>query len=297
MKSTSHLFYAHNNQKRSRRRWCFLSILLKRYPSRQEPSSTFNSLRNFSPSQSALSSACQIRAHNNKKLQTDSISIFIINDTSYSSPMSTFCEKPSARTCNPSLNFYCPEGGTWHVCANSTIPFLGCCMIDPCAMGCPAGALYPASFNPAIYGAFRDSNCSGGPTNFWTCPVTSPTFLGCCASNPCSNGGQCPREDLSAAYLNADIGAAQLQLFLGIESNTAGPPYIAAAPDVANTPPTWAVPHDSKLSRGSIAGIINGSMAVFLIIAVLATIFRFKLVRKQNPNRTLLKIPSTIDAS
>jgi hypothetical protein len=205
--------------------------------------------------------------------------------------MSIVCETPSSRTC--SSHFYCPEGGTWYVYANSnSTGFLGCCSIDPCAAGRPDGALYPARFNPALFNSVDPQDGADPSSIFYTCAVTSPPFTGCCSEAPCGFGRPCPIKNVTPAYLAGDISVASLSLFFGVNSNTAGPPYVVAAPNLSNTPPTWADPHGSKLSRSAIAGITIGFMIVSLIIAVLATIFRFTPARKRNLNQLRVKVPS-----
>ncbi|OJJ37900.1 hypothetical protein ASPWEDRAFT_68031 [Aspergillus wentii DTO 134E9] len=154
-------------------------------------------------------------------------------------------------------SFTCPKGGSWFVCQNEPY-FVGCCSSEPCAnSGCPD--VYPASFNHSVANEILPNVCISRPTTDWyTCNTTSPTFLGCCKSNPCGDG--CPADDLlPAAWSSSAVG--QLDLFL----------------DGASSPST-ASAGSSGISSGAIAGIVVGCVAG--LCAIFAVLFFFRRRRK-----------------
>ncbi|PYH89619.1 hypothetical protein BO71DRAFT_402889 [Aspergillus ellipticus CBS 707.79] len=161
-------------------------------------------------------------------------------------------------------NFTCPNGGSWFVCPSAPY-FVGCCASDPCSDStCPS--LYPASFNSSIFDEIVANRCIDQPsTNWYTCNTTSPTFIGCCKSNPCGDG--CPDDDLiSAAWSSTAVG--QFHLFL----------------DGASTPTATPTPSNdsSGLGAGAIAGITVGSVAG---LATIIALF-FLLRRRRHRNAT-----------
>ena len=90
----------------------------------------------------------------------------------------------------------CPDPASWYACTSGT-SFLGCCLSDPCTRdGCPASDLMAAEMGNLPYGGFKDQSCNG-VGSFYTCTI--PSFVGCCVSNPCQDGG-CLQSDLLPAY-------------------------------------------------------------------------------------------------
>lgn len=150
-------------------------------------------------------------------------------------------------------NFTCPNAApeAWRSCAGGS-RFVGCCMSDPCDLGCMAGALIPASFNPDLYGKIPDLSCDQG-AQFWTCAHTSPPFWGCCKSNPCSQGG-CPQEDLSPANLGSNPVATAFYSPTGVPSSSASPTSAPAA---------------SHSNKTIIAAAAGGAAGGFIMIGVL----------------------------
>lgn len=68
------------------------------------------------------------------------------------------------------------------------------------ANGCPQNGLQPASFEKQYSSDVRDAQCSSGG-EWYMCPDTTPPFLGCCQTNPCSQKG-CPSGQLVGALLS-----------------------------------------------------------------------------------------------
>ncbi|OJJ94913.1 hypothetical protein ASPACDRAFT_127838 [Aspergillus aculeatus ATCC 16872] len=173
----------------------------------------------------------------------------------------TTCKSGSS----PDCNFTCPNGGSWFVC--DTAPyFVGCCASDPCnnttSPACPS--LYAASFNGAIFDEILPNRCLDNPSSDWyTCNGTSPKFLGCCSSNPCSDG--CPDDDLLPAAWSSS-SAGQLKLFQDNASATATATASPTSTSTQTSSPENSSSHHSSLSGGAIAGIAIGAAALVAII-------------------------------
>ncbi|KAF2663936.1 hypothetical protein BT63DRAFT_461054 [Microthyrium microscopicum] len=105
----------------------------------------------------------------------------------------------------------CPTGGSWYICVDSSTKFIGCCKSNPCSnsAGCPISDLSSASFNSAAYGTFPDQTCGNGQGDFYTCTFSNgASFIGCCRSNACQQGG-CPQSDLGSMALSPDLNKEQ----------------------------------------------------------------------------------------
>jgi hypothetical protein len=169
-----------------------------------------------------------------------------------------------------------------YVCETGT-RFFGCCNNDPCRLGCKQGDLEPTSFNPAAWSTFPDLECSSG--QFWTCRDTSPPFMGCCRTNPCSLG--CPIEDLSSAFLGNNEAIA-CQFYpdgcpSSSSSSTKMASTVSSTQSAASSTTTSAVSgsHSStssaspkvvaspKTPTGPIVGGAVGGIAGFIIVALL----------------------------
>lgn len=103
------------------------------------------------------------------------------------------------------LGLGCPAGGTFHICQNTAVRFVGCCVADPCSAGgvCPQDRLRPSSFNMSNYNKIPPQACSSTKANWCTCGRGPITFLGCCLSNACQIRGG-PTTDLMPARLSDD---------------------------------------------------------------------------------------------
>ncbi|KAL4956648.1 hypothetical protein BDW69DRAFT_76010 [Aspergillus filifer] len=161
-------------------------------------------------------------------------------------------------------HFTCPRGGTWYVCPDEPY-FVGCCSSDPCTNSnttspCPDvyAASYDASaFGGTIFNSIRPNTCIDRPnTNWFTCNFTSPPFIGCCASNPCSEG--CPDDDVLQASWSSSRND-QYQLFRDLESDN----------DESDS-------GSDGLSGGAIAGIVVGVVCGVVILAAALWFWRRK---------------------
>ena len=174
--------------------------------------------------------------------------------------MSSNCTSGSA-----SCHFTCPNGGTWYACPNEPY-FLGCCSSDPCTNSNitePCPDVYAASFDPSIYDSIRPNTCINvTSSNWYTCSDTSPPFIGCCTSNPCSDG--CPAGNLRASAWSHSRGD-QLELFEDAAPSGGG-----------------GGGGGGGLSGGAIAGIVVGCVAA---VAILVFAVWFFLWRRKKKNR------------
>jgi preprotein translocase subunit YajC len=106
------------------------------------------------------------------------------------------------------LGAFCPGEGSFFVCEDKDIRFVGCCTVDPCKTdsgACPDDNLYTASFDAGSYNLLKEQECvSDRPEVQWyTCTgANDPPFMGCCAINPCGRNDSCPDSDLHAARLS-----------------------------------------------------------------------------------------------
>ncbi|KAL4968113.1 uncharacterized protein BDV14DRAFT_8622 [Aspergillus stella-maris] len=167
-------------------------------------------------------------------------------------------------------HFTCPRGGTWYVCPDEPY-FVGCCSSDPCTNSnttSPCPDVYAASYDAGAFGgtifdSIRPNTCIDRPnTNWFTCNFTSPPFIGCCASNPCSEG--CPDDDVLQASWSSSRND-QYQLFRDLESDN----------DDTDS-------GSDGLSGGAIAGIVVG---VVCGVAILAAALWFWRRKKKNAAR------------
>lgn len=174
---------------------------------------------------------------------------------------------------NPIADFglSCPYGGTFYICKEAKSKFLGCCTEDPCVDGtgyCPQSALRYSSYSQDSYRSIPPENCVAphNESTWYTCSAAVPPFMGCCASNPCTNDG-CPVEDLLAARVDDD------------PTN--------AAPFLTSTSTSDASSSNGSgsggLSTGAIVGIAIGSaVAVLIVVGILFFIYRRRAKRRRN---------------
>lgn len=184
------------------------------------------------------------------------------------------------------LNPSCPSGGQWFACTSGSL-FVGCCtQTDACGSnGCSAGNIKAASFNSAAYGQYKDQQCPSS-AQWYTCQNAKPPFMGCCKSNPCSNG--CPQADLAAGILDSSnhngyvTGSAANSSSMSSSvtttrsaaaasnsaatTTTAGPSvgYLGTATTTDSA--AQMSPQSTGLSVGAIAGIVVGGFAALALI-------------------------------
>lgn len=172
---------------------------------------------------------------------------------------------------NPS----CPSGGIWYAC-DSGSNFVGCCNSSPCKDGCPDGNIEPASFDPAYIGQFPDQECPAG-SRWYTCAATSPPFMGCCKSNPCTDG--CPVGDLTAGFLssnpkiaaafNPSGGSSSLTSSSPTSSSASAPSLSCVPAQSSSTSSSQAAPSGSSHTGAIAGGVVGGVAAIALLIALL----------------------------
>jgi hypothetical protein len=225
------------------------------------------------------------------------------------------------------INPGCPAGGTWYACDAEPAPnqFIGCCRIDACANGgaCPEAELAPASFSPASEGTFADQNCTlgggGGAAaapraSFYTCALTSPTFLGCCRSDPCAQGA-CPARDLAAALLapgrdaawgflarlgNGTVEAVSISEVVPSESTSSPTSTSTSTSTSASTstsvpaavtaaPGRWLAPPVAAVAVPAIGGVVGAIVMFLLCISAAYCVRRRRARREKRGERTAAK--------
>lgn len=197
--------------------------------------------------------------------------------------MSTNSSHPVAQ-----LGLTCPDGGNFHICSNSEIRFVGCCDTDPCADGsgsCPSSNLRRAAFDVAHYSEIPSQACANGTSNqeahWYTC--TAGPFMGCCAQNPCNNGGKCAASSLIPARLS-DNGDSAAVFLAQPETETAqttqtpeptaDPTSAFASPSATQTgqepglPPPGVEENRAPVSQ-IVGGTVGGAAAAILIACFL----------------------------
>jgi hypothetical protein len=192
------------------------------------------------------------------------------------------------------INPSCPSGGIWYSCVNSSasMRFIGCCRSDACANnGCPQGDLAPSSFEPTSQGSFQDQNCTqllGQPqANFYTCAFTSPPFLGCCLSDPCSQGF-CASNDLAPTVLSPDPVIAQQ--FLD-HVGYAGSTTTASTTSVSSVSASTTSSNSNSQSRTSItAPLIGGVVGTAVFVFVLAIFVILFVRRRRGKEKPIIKM-------
>ncbi|CAH0045185.1 unnamed protein product [Clonostachys solani] len=161
------------------------------------------------------------------------------------------------------LGVDCKEGGSFYVCQDKPVQFIGCCTLDPCKTddgNCPTENLRNTTFNKLYYSQFKAQSClSNAPQDiFYTCANNDPPFMGCCAQNPCQSNG-CAAANLSSAVLSKNKENASV--FLPAEAGT----------------------NSRALSPGATAGIAIGAVVCSLVMIVLGLMwFRGRAKAKSN---------------
>lgn len=191
----------------------------------------------------------------------------------------------------------CPLGGLWYTCTAQTPSFLGCCTSDPCnGSGCPSSDLRAAgmgtgsgpdglSSNDASY--WPNVQCSVG--QWWTCAMQTPSFQGCCESNPCGGSGTgCPSGMLYPAAFKSVTAAASStkkqssnpQITLAVAS-TGSVSTLSSASSVSSplpatttsspsspttTPQQTTTPNPSSNTRAIAGGAAGGSALIVLLL-------------------------------
>lgn len=187
----------------------------------------------------------------------------------------------------------CTRGGDYYACAPTQ--FVGCCAANPCVAGgsCGSNSLKPMSFDRDSYSnAFKDQACSTGA--WYTCIGTTPPFVGCCKSNPCTTTSGCPDGDLDEGSLSSNPDDARQWLSVA-KLDSATTTSLAAqessssaetASSGSATTTSLAAQQSSSsaetassghtMSCGAIYGVTVGAIAV-VILFIFLFLFRRKI--------------------
>ncbi|KAI1075334.1 hypothetical protein F5B20DRAFT_585424 [Whalleya microplaca] len=190
------------------------------------------------------------------------------------------------------LGLSCSKGGTFYICQDSDIRFIGCCDIDPCADGsgnCPVSKLHPAGFDLTKFDDIAEQGCASGfSTSLWYTCAVGP-FMGCCKSNPCNQKENCPSDDLTPARLSDD----QKNATVFLPSSDSSTSSTTSATSTASTPASATLSgqenQESASPEGShdlpIGGIVGGTVGgVVALILIACFLFLYK---KRRANKTV----------
>lgn len=194
------------------------------------------------------------------------------------------------------LGLGCPFNGTFYICKDNPTRFIGCCTLNPCGDRkglCPDEHLEPATYEARYRIPPQACINDNFAVSWYTCPDTSPPFLGCCAVDPCSRRG-CPDRELRAAKLSDKKSDADLFIGghstgsdlsghpsakLSITTATLTTSYISTKTIEAGTKATSTIDSASpashpsggkkNLSRGALAGVIVGAAVAFFFMGVI----------------------------
>ncbi|KAI0396973.1 hypothetical protein F5Y17DRAFT_47198 [Xylariaceae sp. FL0594] len=225
------------------------------------------------------------------------------------------------------LGLHCPNGGKPYVCPQKDMyfRFVGCCATDPCVDAldgiCRTEDLSPAAFDPTKYYDIPNQQCNPittpGNSSWYTC-TAGPTFLGCCASNACANGGICPTEDLTNAILSDDDDTAAIFLtgaptFIttattattrttapsstagsssanGSSTSSASPVSSTLTPNPSSSSPPLAA--SSSNDSPPIGATVGGALGGLVILGIVACIFYYRR-RKRRRTQQLTAVPTS----
>ncbi|KAI0200779.1 hypothetical protein F4808DRAFT_151767 [Astrocystis sublimbata] len=201
------------------------------------------------------------------------------------------------------LGLSCKSGGEFYICQDSSLEFIGCCDVDPCSRGCASTDLHPASFNTEHYSEIQRQSCVGTLNALWYTCTDGPTFLGCCAANPCNNGGVCPGQNLVGARLGDDPSSASIfrtssiatTVISGTSSTSQSTqeatytpsftsadestPILSPTPTSNSTIPSDTTPSKESSPATNVAAIVGGILGALIVLLLIA--FAFYRYRKR----------------
>lgn len=163
--------------------------------------------------------------------------------------------------------------------------FVGCCSSDPCTKvnaksTSPCPDVYQASFDTSQYDIILPNSCIDSTNADWyVCNFTDPPFLGCCSSAACMNEAGCPTDDLlAAAWSSSNQGQFDLFQDEGTvdddDENSGG---------------------GGKLSGGTIAGIVVGTVTASVIFGALTWLFMWRRNKKAAAMSGHERMPSAVE--
>lgn len=92
-------------------------------------------------------------------------------------------------------------------CSDGTSGFVGCCdtskVKNPCEDGCGSYGS-PIAVDLQNVPSVSYYYCKEDRHQVWQCYATEPSFFGCCESDPCKQGNQCPGKDFGDMLLRPE---------------------------------------------------------------------------------------------
>lgn len=141
------------------------------------------------------------------------------------------------------------------------------------------------------YGQVPDQDCDSSDAPFFTCNTTTPTFWGCCKSNPCDLGS-CPGASLVGAKLwDGEKALPYLEAYNGSFVGGSGSAVSVAGSgqtqSSTSTPMAMMSPAAPQSKSTIIGAIAGGAVGGFAVLAALifgiVFLFRRKRSTKAGP--------------
>ncbi|KAI1433217.1 hypothetical protein GGR50DRAFT_696325 [Xylaria sp. CBS 124048] len=186
------------------------------------------------------------------------------------------------------LGLHCPEGGQFHLCPDSKVHFLGCCLYDPCEDGsglCRTDALRKTGYNLTNKDLIWPQQCEishdseNRTMHWWRCERSKPPYFSCCSRNTCFEGQGCPPEYLAAAVLSDDPVAAAPFLGNEIPAGASGTDGCSLGENATNS---GVVTNKNNMYRSIEIGI---PVAAGVVLILALCIYYFFAKRKKADNR------------
>ena len=208
-----------------------------------------------------------------------------------------------------SIHAQCPSNSTFLACDYGT-RFLGCCLStlssnEVCGTGCPPSSLTQLSFEQEYSNQVTEGTCGSSEGKWYTCPDSTPPFLGCCKSNPCQTGG-CPAGDLVSAALSGDqaqqaayqpviegpsstainSAASSTSNILSASTSSISTPAIASSPTASAATTATSQASSASSTPAIVGAVIGGVLGGIMLSLGIAALFIFHKRRKMGARTT-----------
>ncbi|KAI1329280.1 hypothetical protein F5Y16DRAFT_418143 [Xylariaceae sp. FL0255] len=211
---------------------------------------------------------------------------------------------PNSTLPDPRFDASCPDGGSFYVCANRAVKFLGCCEENPCndTNGdgmCPLASVRAAGYSVDAANLIPPQGCAtngtqASPARWYICGSigSHAPFMGCCTSDACdiSNGTGCSNGTVWPAVLSNNATDAAPFLFTNVTTTSvttsSKPSASSTSPPASNNTSTnnSTQPHHPGTSH---IGVAVGVPIAVVVILALAGLIYFRFFRKPSVTEIL----------